>query len=80
MPQLILRDVEFTLIRALRKRAAKNGRTQDEEHLAILKQALGDQASGSAIGGLMAAFGLSAGPEAPPAGPPPAPPAEDTAG
>lgn len=60
MPQLILRDVEFTLIRALRKRAAKNGRTQDEEHLAILKQALGaDQTSGTSIGGLMAAFGLS---------------------
>ena len=60
MPQLILRDVEFTLIRALRKRAAKNGRTEGEEHLAILKQALGiDQPAGTSIGGLMAAFGIS---------------------
>ena len=47
MPQLLLRDVDFALIRLLKQRAAKNGRTPEAEHLAILEQALrGEQKSG----------------------------------
>ena len=45
--QLILRDVDFALVSLLRKRASKNGRTPEQEHRAILEQALRGEAPGS---------------------------------
>lgn len=40
MAQLLVRDLDDALIAALRKRAAKHGRSVEAEHRAILKAAL----------------------------------------
>jgi plasmid stability protein len=75
MAQLMLRDVDFGLIRLLRQRAAKHGRSPEAEHRAILEQALrGDQQSGaSRMEHVFSALGLSGHG----AGPKPSPPAAE---
>jgi len=40
MAQLLVRDLDDELVAALRKRAAKHGRSVEAEHRAILKAAL----------------------------------------
>jgi plasmid stability protein len=48
MAQLIVRDIEADIVRELKLRAAQNGRSAEEEHRQILRQALHpskDQAS-----------------------------------
>jgi len=40
MAQLLVRDLDESLVAALRKRAAKHGRSVEAEHRAILKAAL----------------------------------------
>ena len=40
MAQLLVRDLDDKLVAALRKRAAKHGRSVEAEHRAILKAAL----------------------------------------
>ncbi len=40
MAQLIVRDIEDDIVRELKLRAAKNGRSAEEEHRQILRQAL----------------------------------------
>ena len=61
MPQLTLRDVDFGLVRLLKQRATKHGRSPEAEHRAILEQALrGERQSGiSKMEHLFTALGLS---------------------
>ena len=40
MAQLIVRDIEEAVVRALRLRAARHGRSAEAEHRAILREAL----------------------------------------
>ena len=40
MAQLIVRDIEDEIVRELRVRAARNGRSAEEEHRQILRRAL----------------------------------------
>ena len=40
MAQLIVRDIENDLVRELKRRAARNGRSAEEEHRQILRRAL----------------------------------------
>ena len=40
MAQLLVRNIDDSLVEALRKRAAKHGRSVEEEHRRILKRAL----------------------------------------
>jgi plasmid stability protein len=40
MAQLIVRNLETTVVRALQERAAKNGRSTEAEHREILRHAL----------------------------------------
>jgi antitoxin FitA len=40
MPQLVVRKVEEKLVRALKMRAARHGRSAEAEHRELLKQAL----------------------------------------
>ena len=40
MPDLVIDDVQEELVEALERRAARNGRTSEEEHLQILIEAL----------------------------------------
>jgi antitoxin FitA len=68
MPQLLLRDVDFALIRLLRQRAAKAGRSPDEEHRAILEQALRGEARPTGVAGMkhmLQALGIDGAGEAP---------------
>jgi len=39
-PQLLVREVKLTLVAALKKRAAANGRSAESEHRMILEEAL----------------------------------------
>ena len=41
MPDLIVRDVEEDLVTELERRADRHGRTAEEEHREILREALG---------------------------------------
>ncbi len=41
MPQLIVRNLEETVVRRLKKRAGEHGVSMEEEHRRILRQALG---------------------------------------
>ena len=41
MAQLIVRDLDESLVKALRERAARNGRSAEAEHREILAMALG---------------------------------------
>jgi plasmid stability protein len=40
MAELIVRDIEDEIVRELKLRAARNGRSAEEEHRQILRQAL----------------------------------------
>jgi plasmid stability protein len=40
--QLIVRDIEETVVRALRLRAARHGRSAEAEHRAILREVLAE--------------------------------------
>jgi plasmid stability protein len=40
MPQLIVRNVEEEIVRSLRLRAARNGRSTEAEHREVLREAL----------------------------------------
>lgn len=40
MAQLIVRDIEDEIVRELKRRAARNGRSAEEEHRQILRGAL----------------------------------------
>ncbi|MBE0595510.1 MAG: hypothetical protein IH616_24240, partial [Gemmatimonadales bacterium] len=40
MPSLIVRNVDESIIRALKKRAARHGRSAEAEHRALLAEAL----------------------------------------
>lgn len=41
MPQLIVRNLEETVVRRLKKRAGEHGVSMEEEHRRILREALG---------------------------------------
>ena len=41
MPNLLVRDVDESLVKALKQRAGKHGRSAEAEHRAILDAALG---------------------------------------
>ncbi len=40
MPQLIVRNIEDAVVKALRRRAARHGRSAEAEHREILREAL----------------------------------------
>lgn len=40
MPTLLVRDIDETLVRALKERAGRHGRSAEAEHRAILAEAL----------------------------------------
>jgi len=46
MAQLIVRNLEETTVRALKRRAAQHGRSAEEEHREILRLALGTHGNG----------------------------------
>jgi plasmid stability protein len=46
MAQLIVRNIEEDLVRKLKVRAARNGRSVEEEHRQILRHALAPKSSG----------------------------------
>ncbi len=45
MAQLLVRDVPDAIAAALKKRAARNGRSAEAEHRALLEQSLGTEGS-----------------------------------
>lgn len=47
MAQLIVRNLEEEIVRALKLRAAQSGRSAEEEHREILRRALGPRSSRS---------------------------------
>jgi plasmid stability protein len=49
MAQLIVRNIEDALVRELKLRAARNGRSAEEEHREILRRALGPERAGSSL-------------------------------
>jgi plasmid stability protein len=49
MAQLIVRNLEEALVRELKVRAARNGRSAAEEHREILRRALQPEHSGSSL-------------------------------
>jgi plasmid stability protein len=49
MAQLIVRDLEEDLVRRLRVRAARHGKSAEAEHREILRQALGPRAAGKTL-------------------------------
>ncbi len=49
MAQLIVRDLEEELVRKLRFRAARHGKSAEAEHREILRQALGHRAAGKTL-------------------------------
>lgn len=49
MSQLIVRNIEERLVRALKRRAARHGRSAEAEHREILRQALKDDAAGESF-------------------------------
>jgi antitoxin FitA len=51
--QLIVRNVDPSLVRALKQRAAGNGRSAEAEHREILRQALGLDIAAEAFKGLL---------------------------
>lgn len=46
MSQLIVRDIDARLVRALKQRAARHGRSAEAEHREILREALEAEARG----------------------------------
>jgi len=53
MAQLIVRNLEDTVVRALRERAAKKGRSAESEHREILRDALTSTRQGSSLKALL---------------------------
>jgi plasmid stability protein len=49
MAQLIVRNIEEELVQELRIRAARNGRSAEEEHRRILRRALRSEGSESSL-------------------------------
>lgn len=49
MAQLIVRDLEEELVRRLRVRAARRGKSAEAEHREILRQALGSRVGGKTL-------------------------------
>ena len=53
MSQLIVRNVDPSIVKALRQRAAGNGRSAEAEHRDILRQALAADTGAEAFKGLL---------------------------
>lgn len=49
MAQLLVRDIETEVVRELKVRAARHGRSAEEEHRQILREALGPQGPGQSL-------------------------------
>jgi plasmid stability protein len=47
--QLLVRDIETEVVRQLKVRAARHGRSAEEEHRQILREALGPQGPGQSL-------------------------------
>jgi antitoxin FitA len=56
MAQLIVRNLEPEIVRRLRARAARHGRSAEAEHRDILRRALGKRAPDRALGDLILAM------------------------
>lgn len=56
MAQLIVRNLEDTVVKALRERAAKKGRSSEAEHREILRDALATTRRGTAFKALLRAM------------------------
>jgi plasmid stability protein len=56
MAQLLVRDIESDVVRELKIRAARHGRSAEEEHRHILREALRSKAAGQSLKGLLAAM------------------------
>ncbi len=56
MSQLIVRNLDPAVVRALRMRAAEHGRSAEAEHREILRQALGLDAGAAAFKTLLGAM------------------------
>lgn len=53
MSQLIVRNIDPEVVRALRRRAARHGRSAEAEHREILRSALADESSAEAFKALL---------------------------
>ena len=53
MSQLIVRNVDPRVVRALKRRAARHGRSAEAEHREILRAALTDESSAEAFKALL---------------------------
>lgn len=53
MSQLIVRNVDPGIVRALKRRAARHGRSAEAEHREILRTALADESSAEAFKALL---------------------------
>jgi len=49
MAQLLVRDIETEVVRELKVRAARHGRSAEEEHRQILRKALGPRGPGQSL-------------------------------
>lgn len=49
MAQLLVRDIETDVVRELKVRAARHGRSAEEEHRQILREALGPKGPGQSL-------------------------------
>ena len=56
MPQLIVRNLEDDLVAALKRRAARHGRSAEAEHRAILREVLAGEREGLSFKALLAAM------------------------
>ena len=56
MSQLIVRNVEQEIVRALKRRAARHGRSAEAEHRDILRQALREDAERSSFKAALASM------------------------
>jgi plasmid stability protein len=54
--QLLVRNVGEEIVRALKRRAARNGRSAEGEHRLILEQALSSEAEGASFKSLLASM------------------------
>jgi plasmid stability protein len=54
MSQLIVRDIDAGLVRALKRRAARHGRSAEAEHREILREALEAEARGRSFKAFLA--------------------------
>ena len=56
MSQLIVRNVETGVVAALKRRAARHGRSAEAEHREILRAALGAEGGGSSFKAVLGAM------------------------